>query len=226
VLGGSIATIVLAVLLLIPTLQNMYQLDFVHEADAPHEMMIYVQTTTAVNTVTDEIAQIDQKMYGGNHRIPIAVTDDATWPFAWYLRDYTDTCFGFPEKCSTNPDAYAVIIGSGSQLFQMQQQFSGSYQYHEYPMRTQWDQGYMPPPCQKSATNACGTPQPYVGVGPWLWLSYGDTPPPGAQFSLTRAASNIWQWWWTRKPFGGVDGAYDMGIFINSNVVNATGVKP
>ena len=104
----------------------------------------------------------------------------------------------------------------------MQQSYGSSYKYHQYHMRTQWDQGYMMPPCVPSSTNACTDPQPYVGVGPLLWLSYGDDPPPNAKFNLALAAKNVWQWWWERKAIGRTDGSYDMGLLIRNDL----GVDP
>jgi uncharacterized protein (TIGR03663 family) len=225
-LAGAIAVLGCALILLAPTLQNMFQLSYIHQADAPHEMMIYVQTSTDINIVMDKIQQIDQKLYGGKHEVPIGVTNDTTWPFAWYVRDYTNVCFQFPTGCPATAQSIPIIIGSGDELLTMQPQYAQSYQYHQYHLRTQWDQGYMPPPCVKSATDSCSIPQPYVGVGPWLWLSYGDSPPKDAKFDLVRAATNIWNWWWHRTSFGSVTGSYDMGLFINNSVSARTGVKP
>jgi predicted membrane-bound mannosyltransferase len=225
-LAGSIATVVLAFILLIPTLQNMFQLSFVHEADAPHEMMIYVQTTTDVNVVMDKINTLNQKLYGGNYQLPIGVSSDATWPFAWYLRDYPNVCYNYPDGCSTAlKNSISVVIASGDEMSTLQYQYSQTYLFHQYPLRTQWDQGYMPPACQSTATKSCPVQQ-YVGVGLWLWLSYGDNPPPGATFNLGKAANNLWQWLWYRKAIGSTDGAYDMGLFIKDSVSAQTGVKP
>ncbi|GHO89098.1 flippase activity-associated protein Agl23 [Dictyobacter formicarum] len=225
-LGSSVATVVLALLLLVPTLQNMFQVTFVHYADAPHEMMIYVQTTTDVDTMMNKIAALDQKLYGGQHKIPIGLVDDATWPFAWYVRDYTNVCFNYPTGCPSTAQNAPVIISSGDKMANMQYQYRDTYQFHQYHMRTQWDQGYMPPPCKVTPTNPCTDPQAYTGVGPWLWLSYGDNPPPGAKFDLGRAVNNIWNWWWQRKAFGSTDGTYDMGLFIRNDVSSQTGIKP
>jgi len=94
--GTVLAGAVLAVLLLLPTLQNMYQVSYVHAADGPHEMMVYVQTTTDVNIVMARIDALDQKLNGGKHTLAIGVTDDATWPFAWYLRDLYECLFPVP----------------------------------------------------------------------------------------------------------------------------------
>ncbi|HCI79370.1 MAG TPA: hypothetical protein DHW02_06755 [Ktedonobacter sp.] len=93
-------------------------------------------------------------------------------------------------------------------------------------MRTWWDEGYKPVPCVVTKTNTCNDQPTYGGVGLGLWLSYGDNPPVGAKFNLARAANNIWQWWWNRKSIGSTDGAYDMGLFIRSDLQTKLGVNP
>jgi hypothetical protein len=150
------------------------------------------------------------------------VIGQATWPFAWYLRDYTDVCFNFPQACPTFANTTQVIISDQENLGTVQTQYGKKFLYHQYHMRSQWDQGYMPPPCVPSATNPCTEVQQYTGVGPLLWLSYGDNPPPGAKFDLGRAISNVWQWWWQRKAIGSADGSYDMGLLIRKGL----GVSP
>jgi predicted membrane-bound mannosyltransferase len=227
-IAATVFGFVMTILLLLPTVHNMYEVTYVHAADAPHEMMIYVQTSVDVNVVMQKIEELDQKYYGGHHAIPIGIMDDPstsdgpTWPFAWYLRDYTKVCFSFPNCLTPAKDIPVILTGGGDAWPLALKQYGATYLSHLYPMRVQWDQGYMPPACVPSATNPCTDPQPYVGVGPWLWLSYGDSPPPGAKFDLGRAVNNIWQWWWDRKAFGSTDGAYDMGFFIRKDM----GVAP
>ncbi|GCE17464.1 flippase activity-associated protein Agl23 [Dictyobacter kobayashii] len=221
---GTVSGALAAIFLLILTLQNMLQVTFVHYADGPHEMMIYVQTTTDVPTVMNKIDQLDEKLYHGQHKLNIGVMTDASWPFYWYLRDYPNVCYGFPTGCAdSNPEA--IITGSDN-LIKSQAQYSTSdtsghtagYLFHRYHLRTWWDEGYKPKPCVPGATNSCQGQPTWGGVGPLLWLSYGDTPPDGALFNPPLAFKNIWDWWWTRKPFGSIDGATDMGFFIRSDM--------
>src|SRR5713226_7694510 len=127
VAGGSAAIlgVVVAVLLLFPTVHNMYELTYVHPADGPHEMLVYVQTTTDVNIVMAKVDALDQKMYGGKHLLPIGLMNDATWPFAWYVRDYTNVCFNYPDGCAGTAKSYPVIITGGDNLYSAQSQYAG-----------------------------------------------------------------------------------------------------
>jgi hypothetical protein len=227
VLAGATAIIgvVLAVLLLLPTLHNMYEVSYIHAADGPHEMMVYVQTTTDVNTVMAKVDALDQKMYGGKHLLPIGLMNDATWPFAWYVRDYTNVCFNYPDGCAASARTYPVIITGGDNLYTAESQYAGNkgnYVFHQYHMRTWWDEGYKPPPCQPTKTDNCAGQPTWGGVGVGLWLSYGSTPPPNAKFNLGLAAQHIWQWWWYRRAIGDTGGTYDMGLFIQKGL----GVTP
>ncbi|MBO0781203.1 MAG: TIGR03663 family protein [Ktedonobacteraceae bacterium] len=234
-------TMLLALLLLAPTLQNMYQLTYVHPADAGHEMMIYVQTSVDIDTVMAKIDALDQKLYHGQHKLGIGVMSEATWPFAWYLRDYPNTCFNYPASQPSCPAAAQhpeVIIPAGEQIYTAQQQFGQEYNYQQYRMRVQWDQGYMPPQCQPTTSNPCTDPQPYIGVGPFLWLAYGDNPPSWAYtkscttgdiscvganigriaLGTSSAITRIWQWWWQRIPFGDPNGSFDMDLMIRKGL--------
>jgi len=225
VIGSSIFGAIVAVFTLVLTLQNMFQVVYVHAADAPHEMMIYVQTTPDVNTVKAKIDQLDLKMYGGKHQIPIAVMNDATWPFAWYLRDYTYACFSSPSTQCSPTVHWPIIIAGGDNLPSVEAQYGRKYVYHQYEMRSQWDQGYMPPPCIGTLANPC-EPQQYTGVGPLPWLSYGNNPPHPGQFNLGLIAKNVWQWWWHRRPFGDIDGGYGMALLIRKDLSVRSGVQP
>lgn len=225
---GALASLVVAICLLVLTLQNMFQVNYVHAADGPHEMMIYVQTTTDVNIVMSKINTLDQRMDGGRHTLAIGVTNDGTWPMIWYLRDYTNVCYNFPGGCTNNGKDVQVIITGGDSLGTIASQYASAspgkmpaFAFHEYHMRTWWDEGYKPSACTPNASdNYCSGAPAYVG--PWLWLSYGDNPPPGAKFNPVLAAQHIWEWWWQRRPFGATDGSYDMGLLIRSNL----GVSP
>ena len=223
--GAALLGLACAVLLLLPTLHNMYEVSYVEPANGPHEMLIYVQTTPDVNTIMQKVNELDQKFYGGHHQMPIALTTDATWPFAWYVRDYPNICFDYPTGCSSWPKNLPVIITGGDNPYGMEQQYSGlqanhpgPYAYHQYVMRSWWDEGYKPPPCIQTTANSCSGQPTYGGVGLGPWLSYGDNPPDGAKFNLSLAARRIWNWEWNRVPFGSTQGGYAMVLFIRTDL--------
>lgn len=220
--------VIAALLLLLPTIHNMYEVSYVHPADGPHEMLVYVQTTTDVDLIMARINAVDQQHFGGKHQLLIGVTDDATWPFAWYLRDYPNLCFGFPEKCPSWKDTVPIVISGGDDPYgdiNAYAPVNGKYLYHEYQMRSWWDEGYKLPPCPagQKPSLSCSDPSLGSGVGPLLWLSYGDSPPPGAKFNLPLSLQRLWNWWWQRQPFGATESNhYDMELFIQKGL----GVSP
>jgi hypothetical protein len=213
--------VVMAVLLFLPTIHNMVEVSYVEPADGPHEMMVFVQTTTDINIVMARINEVDQKDFHGNHQMRIGVTGDATWPFAWYLRDYPNLCFGYPS-CPGWTTPPPVVIAGGDDPYGDIQTYTdkGAFLYHEYDMRSWWDEGYMLPPCvgKEKPSMSCADPKRVTGVGPLLWLSYGDNPPPGAKFNLGLTIQRVWNWWWYRQPFGSTNGAYNMELFIQKGL--------
>ncbi|HBE25007.1 MAG TPA: hypothetical protein DDW33_04885 [Ktedonobacter sp.] len=218
---AAVIGMIIAVLLLLPTVHNMYEVAYVHAADGPHEMMVYVQTTTDVNIVMAKIDALDQKMDNGKHLLRIGMMNDATWPFVWYLRDYTNVCLNYPDNCAYPASSYSVIIAGGDNLYNSEAQYAGpgkNYLFSQYHMRTWWDEGYKPPPCVPTRTDKCTDQPTWGGVGVGLWLSYGDNPPPGAKFNFGLAAQHIWQWWWQRRAIGDTGGSYDMGLFIQKGL--------
>lgn len=225
-LALGIFGVVMALLLLIPTLHNMIEVTYVEPADGPNEMMIYVQTTNDINAVMNRIDEINQKDFHGNHQMRIGVTDNATWPFAWYLRDYPNLCFGYPNACPSWKNTVPVVLSADgdipSDLPVTTSQ--GNYLSHQYVMRSWWDQGYMLPACPPGTKPnlTCSDPTLGSGVGPGLWLSYGDNPPVGATFNLGLAIQRIWNWEWNRTAFGATNGGYGMQLFIQKGL----GVTP
>src|SRR5947208_15297639 len=112
--------------------------------------MVHVETTPDVNTVMSKVDALDQKMFGGKHQMQIGLTGDATWPYAWYLRDYPNVCFDFPTGCP-GWKKVPVIIGGGDNPYGLEQQDGGAahtpnhYAYQLYKMPTCGGGGSKPP---------------------------------------------------------------------------------
>ncbi len=212
--------VVMALLLLLPTLHNMYEVAYVEPADGPHEMMIYVQTTTDINKLMAQVEAVDKKDFGGKHQVRIAVTAGGVWPLAWYLRDYPNLCFNYPDACPSWVNNVPVIITGGDDNVPDSKVYAGQ----EYKMRSWWDEGYKLPACQgnQKPSLTCSDPSLGSGVGPLLWLDYGDTLPKNATFNFGLAVQHVWDWWWYRRPFGSTDGYYPMALYIQRSM----GVTP
>lgn len=213
--------IVMALLLLLPTLHNMYEVSYVEPADGPHEMLIYVQTTTDINRLMAQVDAVDRKDFGGHHQMHIAVTAGGVWPLAWYLRDYPNVCFNYPTACPNEVNNAPVVITGGDDNVPDSKVYLG----HEYKMRSWWDEGYKLPACQgnQKPSLTCTDPSNGTGIGPLLWLDYGDNPPQAnARFNPVLAAQHIWDWWWYRRSFGSTDGYFPMALYIKKSM----GVNP
>ena len=210
---------VAAILLLVPMLWGMWTLSQRDAADAPHEMMVYVQTTQDVDTVMSKIAYADQKLYHGTHQIRIGVGAGMEWPFYWYLRDYPNARFGYNAADANSPQMDVLLLQPVDyDQHNDAQSFATihptGYQQHQYRLRAWWDEGYKPPPCVPTKAKPCQTSDFLLyGVGLDKYLTYGSTPPPNAHFDAGKAANRLWRWLWLREPLGSPHGSTDF-VFI------------
>lgn len=210
---------VAALLLLVPMLWGMWTLSQRDAADAPHEMMVYVQTTQDVDTVMSKIEYADQKLYHGTHQIRIGVGPGMEWPFHWYLRDYPNTHWGYDAGDANAPQMDVLLLEpvdyeqhSDAQAFATIH--PTGYQQHQYRLRAWWDEGYKPPPCVSTKAKPCPSSDFLLyGVGLDKYLTYGSLPPPNAHFDAGKAANRLWRWLWLREPLGDIHGSTDF-VFI------------
>jgi uncharacterized protein (TIGR03663 family) len=91
--GGLVIGGALIGLLLPLTARDAVRAAFVY-ADTPHELLIYTQTSPRLKQIADQIDEL-ARVSGAGTRLPITIdTSQAfTWPWAWYLRDYTDVLY-------------------------------------------------------------------------------------------------------------------------------------
>ncbi len=228
----ALVSVIIAVLLLIPTVNGMIYLTYRDPAEGPLEPYVYVQTTPDVDLVMNKIDYADQVLHGGKHQLNIVVGAGEEWPFYWYLRNYyldphPATYVQFSAQTftasGTKPDVLLLLPGAEVQSFL--QAYPTGYHMKEYRLRAWFDESYKPLPCTPTATKKCpppGDPLLYgQGLGPYL--SYGSNPPascynyktsPAGQcFKPTLAAQRLWSWLWTRQPLGATTGSYDF-VFI------------
>lgn len=237
----------LAVLLLIPMLWNMQRLNFFEPSVAPNEMMVYVQTTTDVQLTMDKIDNLDRLLHQGKHTLRIGVTQDAVWPFAWYLRNYPliidsktnqwtgGAQFNYDPANSTLAPPEVILGDPGVASQSIETKFPAQFVSHQYRLRWWWDESYKLPQCTKTKTQQCATEGTWSsGDGPLLWLSYGAFPPQSktcANYTSPKcdplndapngasAAQRYWNWLWLRQNISGTaPGSTDFILYIRSDL--------
>ncbi len=230
--AAALVSVVIAVLLLIPTVHGMTTLVYMDPAEGPLEPYVYVQTTPDVDLVMNKINYADQVVHQGKHQLNIVVGSGEEWPFYWYLLNYyldphPSTYVQFSAQTftatGTKPDVLLLLPGAEVQSFLAA--YPKGYHLKEYRLRAWFDESYKPLPCIATATVKCPPPGDALlygqGLGPYL--SYGSNPPPscynyktnpvGQCFKPTLAAQRLWNWLWYRQPLGATTGSYDF-VFI------------
>lgn len=179
--------IVVAVLTLLE-IHSTFLLNYVDGAN-PTEMLIYVQSSQDVKTVTHDIARIAPKAGGTSMPIGLDDADVGGWPFTWYLRNYTNitetSTFNGPI-CGGQYCPVLLMLGPEFD------QYSPQLVQHYVVQRYRWNWWF---------------PEDYKVWFPEHW---GAVPQAlQGQGSLTADIlgtptdwSHIWDWLMYRRPFG------------------------
>lgn len=97
-----------------------------YNKDMATEVLVYAQGTPDVPAAMREIEALSQRLCAGNQNdakvkvncengnIKVAYDDDSSWPFVWYLRDYTNAQF-YGKKPGGPFDAEVVIVGDANE---------------------------------------------------------------------------------------------------------------
>jgi len=175
---------------------------------------MYAQATPQLLTVMQRIDRLDQQLYHGKHQLRIGLAANMmTFPLAWYLRDYPATYFDYPITGGPPVDVIIADMGSSATFLN---DHPGEYKSKVYSLLWWPDQSYDPPACVSGPTRSCNTnATAYPGVGPLLWLSYGDSPPKGARPELGLIAERVWNWVWTRQPLGEDPSVYYFTLLVH-----------
>ena len=117
---NAVAGISVALVMLALTLPLTFRVAYAN-SDVPVEMLVYTQTAPDIPDVMENIRRLgDETGKGMDIKITVDSTDGYSWPWAWYLRDYTNA--GYPclgpdagcEKLSSPPDADVVLLSTRS----------------------------------------------------------------------------------------------------------------
>jgi len=117
---GAAAGVSVALVMLALTLPFTFRAAYAN-SDVPVEMLVYTQTAPDIPDVMENIRRLgDETGKGKDVKITVDSTDGFSWPWAWYLRDYTNV--GYPclgpdagcEKLSSPPDAEVMLLSTRS----------------------------------------------------------------------------------------------------------------
>ncbi|MBP7777958.1 MAG: TIGR03663 family protein [Acidobacteria bacterium] len=112
-LGRAPARRMVALGLLTPlavlSVRSSLQLNFVN-FDLATEPMSYAQASPDVPRAMREIERLDDRL-GGHHQVRVAVDDESSWPFSWYLRDYPRTV-AWGKTPALAADADVIVVGA------------------------------------------------------------------------------------------------------------------
>ena len=120
----------LCLLIGIYALHTGMPLAFAH-GDTPRDLLVYVQTTPDVPYVVEQIEQISRKLTNNTEIVGLVDNEDS-WPFAWYLRDYTRV--GYIAAVGDPGDAAFVIV-TASQVDAAREHLSN---YVPFRYRLRW----------------------------------------------------------------------------------------
>jgi uncharacterized protein (TIGR03663 family) len=136
--------------------------------DVPREMLVYTQTSPDVPDVMERIEEIAQTS-GRGLDLPVIVDNTYTWPWAWYLRDYSITYDSIDEGFEPPPDAVLLVARENESKVAP---FLDRYQ-EPVPYRLRW-----------------WFPEEYRSIGrDNLWVAVRD-------FGESLARGGTWETWW------------------------------
>jgi predicted membrane-bound mannosyltransferase/DNA-binding beta-propeller fold protein YncE len=87
----KLAGVIVLVALTLLTARTSFRAAYINYDD-PTEYMVYAHSATGVKTVLAQVEDLSMRMTDGLG-IDIAYDDDVSWPFQWYLRDFTNPHF-------------------------------------------------------------------------------------------------------------------------------------
>ncbi len=83
-----------------------------YNGDIPKEMLVYTQTSPALHDLVGEIEAAGNLM-GEREKIKIVIDSRSgfTWPWAWYLRNYTNVSYpDYTKSNGASPDGAMIVV--------------------------------------------------------------------------------------------------------------------
>lgn len=192
--------------------------------DVPKDMLVYVQTSPDVTRFMDELDEFSALQTGGKD-LPILYDDNTSWPFQWYLRNYTRksffACSGGGCTLTGPPDENVAIVLVGNENLSAQPQLAGylsDYVGQPYAMRWHFPEEVyrnfaIAPELGPgwSAWQYQNQPRGFRDVVASVFSSLTATATPQGQARLFRILAY--------RDLGAPLGSYDFTVFVRKDLV-------
>ncbi|HLG51459.1 MAG TPA: flippase activity-associated protein Agl23 [Chloroflexota bacterium] len=171
---GWKVTALTAVVVVLPfSLRTAWQVTYYH-GDIPVEMLVYTQTAPDVGRVMRQINEIAYRTGEGVDKLKVAYDAEVSWPFEWYLRDYTARVY-FGEG-NPPPDAPVILVGyDNGRADQVRQLLGNRYVSQRYRLRWWFPEDYR---SLSPSTIVAGLLSPENRAKLWRFLLYREPPDP------------------------------------------------
>ncbi|MGH2607088.1 MAG: NHL repeat-containing protein, partial [Anaerolineales bacterium] len=137
----QMATVIVFALLFLLTARTAFRAAYVN-ADNATEFLVYAHSATGVKTVLEQVEELSRRTTDGM-AIDLGYDDDVSWPFTWYLRNFTKVHY-FGQSPGRDVLDYPVIIVGDNNWAKVEPILGDRYFSFEYirmwwPMQDYWD---------------------------------------------------------------------------------------
>ncbi|HNB54938.1 MAG TPA: hypothetical protein PK530_23515, partial [Anaerolineales bacterium] len=137
---GRVIVLMFFAFLAILTTRTAFVASYINYDNA-NEYIVYAHSNTPVKTVMSQIEDISHRMYG-DLSMPVAYDDDVSWPFSWYLRNYSNQRYYQANPTRDLRDVPVILVGDNN--FAKIEPVVGQAYYQLDYIRMVWpDQGYF-----------------------------------------------------------------------------------
>ncbi|HEY71315.1 MAG TPA: TIGR03663 family protein [Anaerolineae bacterium] len=125
----KLAGLIVLVALTLLTARTSFRAAYINYDD-PTEFMVYAHAATGVKTVMNQVEDLSLRMTDGLG-VDIGYDDDVSWPFQWYLRDYTNPHF-FGKTPSRELLQYPLVVAGNDNWNRVDPVLGDRYHVFEY----------------------------------------------------------------------------------------------
>ncbi len=172
-LGWKITALSIVAILTPLTVRAAWQASYYH-GDIPVEMLVYTQTAPDVGLVMKQINNIAYRSGKGKSGLKVNYDSQVSWPFEWYLRNYTSRVYignGNPQ-----PNAPVILVGyDNGRAAQVKQMLGSKYVSQRYRLRWWFPEDYR---SLSPSTIVSGLLSASNRAKLWRFLLYRDPPSP------------------------------------------------